>query len=129
MTGTVSGTATVLFTDLVGSTELMVRLGDTAFDALRDEHFRRLERAVASCRGVQVKNTGDGILATFSSAVDALAAGVAVQQATERHARAAEVPCSVRLPGADLDPDGRLAGHHRRRHPQLDGAPDRQATP
>jgi class 3 adenylate cyclase len=93
----VSGTATVLFTDLVGSTELMVALGDTAFDGLRGDHFRRLERAVVSCRGVQVKNTGDGILATFSSAVDALAAGVAVQQATERHARTAATPFSVRV--------------------------------
>ncbi|MGH8972787.1 MAG: ATP-binding protein, partial [Acidimicrobiia bacterium] len=95
--GPSSGTATVLFTDLVGSTELMARLGDVAFDALRGEHFDRLREAVTACRGQEIKNTGDGILATFTSAVDALAAAVAAQQATDRQARSAEVPVSIRV--------------------------------
>jgi class 3 adenylate cyclase/tetratricopeptide (TPR) repeat protein len=87
----------VLFTDLVGSTELMARLGDAAFDRLRGEHFDRLRGAVTACRGHEIKNTGDGILATFTSAVDALAAAVAAQQATGRQARAADVPVSIRV--------------------------------
>ncbi len=94
MTG---GMACVLFTDLVGSTELMARLGDTAFDDLRDEHFTRLRSAVEAHHGGLVKNTGDGILATFGSAVDALAAAVAVQQATEAHGRGAGVPLELRV--------------------------------
>ncbi|MGH8973161.1 MAG: AAA family ATPase [Acidimicrobiia bacterium] len=92
-----SGTATVLFTDLVGSTELMARLGDTVFDDLRSEHFDRLRRAMAACGGHEVKNTGDGLLVTFSSAVDALAAAVAAQQATDRHSRSGPAPVAIRV--------------------------------
>ena len=87
----------VLFTDLVGSTELMARLGDTAFDGFRSEHFAALREAVATCGGVEVKTTGDGILATFTSAVDALAAAVAAQQATDRQSRAVELPLEIRV--------------------------------
>ncbi len=89
--------ACVLFTDLVGSTELMARLGDAAFDRLRDEHFRLVAQSVAARGGTAVKNTGDGILATFGSAGDALAAAVAIQQATERQGRDSGVPLAVRV--------------------------------
>ncbi|HEY3238797.1 MAG TPA: adenylate/guanylate cyclase domain-containing protein, partial [Acidimicrobiia bacterium] len=92
-----SGTATVLFTDLVGSTELMSRLGDVAFDRLRSEHFARMREAVTAAGGDEIKNTGDGILATFASAVDALAAAVAAQQATDRHAHSVDFPLSIRV--------------------------------
>jgi class 3 adenylate cyclase len=90
-------TATILLTDLVGSTALMADLGDTAFDRLREEHFARLRKAVTTRGGQELKNTGDGILATFASAVDALAAAEAAQQATEIHARSAGVPLSIRV--------------------------------
>jgi class 3 adenylate cyclase/DNA polymerase III delta prime subunit len=92
-----SGVACVLFTDLVGSTELMSRLGDAGFDTLRAEHFTGLRQALADAGGTVVKTTGDGLLATFASAVDALSAAVAVQQATDRHGRRAEVPLSIRV--------------------------------
>src|SRR5256885_6521958 len=92
-----SGTATVLFTDLVGSTGLMASLGDVAFDRLRGEHFARLREAVAAHGGTEVKNPGDGILATFASAVQALAAAVAMQQAAERQARSTGVPLAIRV--------------------------------
>jgi class 3 adenylate cyclase/tetratricopeptide (TPR) repeat protein len=92
-----SSVAAVLFTDLVGSTELMARLGDAAFDALRGKHFACLGTVVKSHGGVEVKNTGDGILATFTSAVDALATAVAAQQAVDRQARADEVPVAMRV--------------------------------
>jgi class 3 adenylate cyclase len=88
---------TVLFTDLVGSTELMTRLGDLVYDQLRGEHFTRLREAVVACDGVEVKNTGDGLLARFGAAADAVRAAVAIQQATERHARTAGVALSVRV--------------------------------
>jgi class 3 adenylate cyclase/tetratricopeptide (TPR) repeat protein len=89
--------ACVLFTDLVGSTELMARLGDAAFDQLRDGHFMLVRQALVSRGGTAVKNTGDGILATFASAADALAAAVAIQQVTERQGRDSGVPLAVRV--------------------------------
>ena len=89
--------ACVLFTDLVGSTELMARLGDVAFDHLRNEHFSGLRQAISRRGGSEIKNTGDGILVTFPSAAEALAAAVAAQQATEAHARRAEVTLQLRV--------------------------------
>ena len=82
-----SGVLAVLFTDLVGSTDLMVRLGDAAFDELRRDHFARLREVVAAHEGSEVKTTGDGIMATFPSAVSALAAAVAAQETTDHPIR------------------------------------------
>jgi class 3 adenylate cyclase len=73
-------TATVLFTDLVGSTELRGRLGDDAAEELRRAHDRLLTEAVEGNGGRVVKGLGDGIMATFTGAADAVAAAVAVQQ-------------------------------------------------
>jgi class 3 adenylate cyclase len=92
-----SGVACVLFTDLVGSTELMTQLGDARFDAVRTEHFACLRQALAAVGGTEVKTTGDGLLATFASASEGLAGAVAVQQTTDRQARRAGVPLSIRV--------------------------------
>jgi class 3 adenylate cyclase len=57
--------ATVLFTDIVASTEQLSASGDDAWGRTLDEHDRTMERLVAGYRGRVVKSTGDGILATF----------------------------------------------------------------
>jgi class 3 adenylate cyclase len=57
--------ATVLFTDIVASTEQLAASGDDAWGRTLDEHDRTMERLVASYRGRVVKSTGDGILAMF----------------------------------------------------------------
>jgi class 3 adenylate cyclase len=57
--------ATVLFTDIVGSTERAASLGDRAWRALLDEHDAEIARHVERYDGVLVKHTGDGALATF----------------------------------------------------------------
>lgn len=53
----------VLFSDLVGSTDLLARLGEAAFDQFRRHHLQVLWTAVAEHAGRQIKTTGDGILA------------------------------------------------------------------
>jgi class 3 adenylate cyclase/tetratricopeptide (TPR) repeat protein len=78
-----SSTVTLLFTDLVGSTQLHERLGDEAADVLRRRHFQLLSDAVAGAGGREVKRTGDGVMAVFPSAVDAVSCAVAIQQAVE----------------------------------------------
>ncbi|MGB2940068.1 MAG: AAA family ATPase [Candidatus Dormiibacterota bacterium] len=83
MTG--PGTVTMLFTDLVGSTEMLDRLGDDLAEQLRRAHFRLLRGAVASRGGQEVKNLGDGLMVIFPSAVDAIACAVGMQQAVARH--------------------------------------------
>lgn len=77
----------VLFTDLVGSTELRVRLGEERANTLRREHDRLLGDVVTSHGGAVVKGLGDGIMATFVSAADAVSAAVAIEQAVEKHGR------------------------------------------
>jgi class 3 adenylate cyclase/DNA-binding SARP family transcriptional activator len=72
---------TVLFTDIVGSTNLLNRLGDDAADALRRSHFALLRRAIAEHRGREVKSLGDGLMVAFGSARDAIDCAAAMQQA------------------------------------------------
>jgi predicted ATPase/class 3 adenylate cyclase len=92
-------TATILFTDLVGSTELRGRLGEEAADDLRRRHDQLLAQAVETNNGRVVKGLGDGIMASFAGASDAVAAAVAIQQAVDRLNRSgkAPVPVAVRV--------------------------------
>lgn len=64
--------STVLFTDIVGSTERASQLGDDAWTAKLGAHNRIVERQVAAARGKVVKFTGDGALATFDGPVRAI---------------------------------------------------------
>jgi pimeloyl-ACP methyl ester carboxylesterase/class 3 adenylate cyclase len=56
---------TVLFLDLVGSTERAVSLGDRAWRELLDAHYRVVRQELDRMRGVEVDTAGDGLLATF----------------------------------------------------------------
>lgn len=75
-----TGTVSVLFTDIVGSTELLGRLGERDYDDVRRRHFTALRKALADHDGTEVKNTGDGLMAVFRSAVDAVDCAVAMQR-------------------------------------------------
>src|SRR5215813_6575305 len=93
-----TGTATILFTDLIGSTTQRTQLGEEAAEALRRAYDHLLADAVAAHHGTVAKSVGDGIMATFPGAADAVAAAVAIQQAADNHnRRASAVPLSVRV--------------------------------
>ncbi len=62
----------VLFTDLVGSTELTSALSPDAADELLRDHFAALRRAIVSSGGTEVKNLGDGLMVVFLSSSAAL---------------------------------------------------------
>ena len=64
--------STVLFTDIVGSTERATALGDQAWTAALGAHNRIIEQQVAAARGRVVKFTGDGALATFDGPARAI---------------------------------------------------------
>ena len=66
--------ATVLFTDIVGSTDRAARAGDARWAELLDDHDRICIRAVQAARGTIVKMTGDGVLATFEGPATAITA-------------------------------------------------------
>ncbi|HXW64982.1 MAG TPA: adenylate/guanylate cyclase domain-containing protein [Burkholderiaceae bacterium] len=57
--------ATVLFTDIVDSTQRATEMGDQSWRRLLDEHDRTAQRVIEKHRGKLIKMTGDGVLATF----------------------------------------------------------------
>jgi class 3 adenylate cyclase len=90
-------TVTLMFTDLVGSTELLSRLGEEDAELLRRDHFGLLRDALVTHNGREVKNVGDGLMIAFDSVSGALACAVTMQQSIERRNRAAVVPLAVRI--------------------------------
>jgi class 3 adenylate cyclase len=64
--------ATVLFTDIVGSTERASELGDSRWREVLDGHERITRRALERFRGTEIKSTGDGFLATFDGPARAI---------------------------------------------------------
>jgi class 3 adenylate cyclase len=77
--------ATVLFTDIVASTEQLAASGDDAWGRTLDEHDRTMDRLVASYRGRVVKSTGDGILATFDGPARAVRCAAEMLDAASQH--------------------------------------------
>ena len=70
--------ATVLFTDIVGSTQEAARLGDSAWRRLLDDHDRRAGETIRHHGGRVIKTTGDGVLAVLDSPSRAVACAVAI---------------------------------------------------
>ena len=71
----------VLFTDIVGSTEHLARVGDRAWRDVLVAHDDRANRAIEEHEGRTVKSTGDGILAIFEGPAQAVRAARAVADA------------------------------------------------
>ena len=88
---------TVLFTDLVGSTELSASLSPEASDDVRRRHFSALRQAIATSGGTEVKNLGDGLMVVFPVASAALVCAVAMQQAVYRDNAKAERSLGLRV--------------------------------
>jgi class 3 adenylate cyclase/tetratricopeptide (TPR) repeat protein len=93
-----TGTATILFTDLVGSTTLRTQLGEERAEVHRQAHHQLLAQAIASHGGTIHDNLGDGIMASFAGASDAVSGAVAIQQAiTADGKRAGRTPVGIRI--------------------------------
>ncbi len=83
-------TSTVLFTDIVSSTEQAARLGHRHWTKLLDSHDAMVRGALRRYRGVEVKTIGDGFLATFDSTTRS------VRAATEIVGEASTIGLEVR---------------------------------
>jgi class 3 adenylate cyclase len=92
-----SGLVTILFTDVEGSTALTQRLGDARARDLLRQHERMVREALKSHGGSELKTTGDGFMASFSSATRALESAIAMQRAFAAHNESAEEPILVRV--------------------------------
>ena len=102
---------TVLFTDLVGHTEMMQRLGDERGRDVLREHERIVREALAEHSGTEVKTMGDGFMASFGSVTKAVECAIALQRAFAE--RESDEPLSVRVginAGEPIEEDGDLFG-------------------
>ena len=107
------GIRTVLFTDIVGSTELTQRLGDEAAMRVLEIHDSVVRKALGALGGREVKHTGDGIMASFFSAVAAARCAARIHRALAAQGSEA-VPFKVRI--------GAAAGEPVENHQDLFGA-------
>ena len=99
--------ATVLFTDIVSSTELAVRLGDRAWRETLQGFLLVTRRQLALHRGQEVDNAGDGVFATFDAPARAVACGLAM--AREARALGVAIHCGVHT--GEIDTGGaKVAG-------------------
>lgn len=78
-----SGLVTILFTDIAGSTDLTQRLGDAKAQDLVRQHNIIVRRALSTHAGSEIKHTGDGIMASFSSTTQALECALDIQRAVQ----------------------------------------------
>ena len=75
--------ATVLFTDIVGSTELASRLGDSGWRALLERHHATVRRELSRFQGRELDTAGDGFFATFDGPARAVHAAAAIIDALQ----------------------------------------------
>ncbi len=117
------GVRTILFTDIVGHTEMMRRLGDKAGRDVLRQHEVLTREVLKAHGGDEVKTMGDGFMASFSSVTGAVECAVALQRAFDERNRgggragrgedAPAEPLSVRVglnagePIEEAGPDGR----------------------
>jgi class 3 adenylate cyclase len=73
--------ATVMFTDIVGSTAKAAELGDHGWLALLGEHNEKIRAQLGRFRGREVDTAGDGFLATFDGPIRAVRCAMAVRDA------------------------------------------------
>jgi class 3 adenylate cyclase len=92
-----SGTVTFLFSDIEGSSDLVRRVGDDVFAAIRRDHRRLLRETFAVHGGREVDTAGDGFFVAFDSARSAVAAAVGVQLALATFAWPADAEVLVRI--------------------------------
>jgi class 3 adenylate cyclase len=75
--------ATVLFTDIVGSTERAADLGDHQWSAMLDAHHARIRALLGRFRGREIDTAGDGFLATFDGPIRAVRCALAATEAVQ----------------------------------------------
>jgi class 3 adenylate cyclase len=109
-----SGLRAVMFTDLVGSTEMTARLGDSAALELVRAHDALVRRGLEAFGGREIKHTGDGIMASFDNVANAVRAAADIQRRFAAYNADASETLSVRI-GVD-------AGEPVENHNDLFGA-------
>jgi class 3 adenylate cyclase len=108
-----SGFRAILFTDLVGHTAMMHRLGDEKGRAVLREHEVVTRDVLKLHGGSEVKTMGDGFMASFPSVTRGVECAIALQRAFDERNRSASEPLHVRVglnAGEPIEEDGDLFG-------------------
>jgi class 3 adenylate cyclase len=92
-----SAVRAVLFTDLCDSTKQTQELGDEAFMGLLHVHDEIVRQALRQRGGREVKHTGDGIMASFTSVSSSVESGIDIQRSLRDRNAEAEHPIHVRI--------------------------------
>jgi class 3 adenylate cyclase len=87
----------IMFTDMVGSTEMTARLGDAMAVELLRAHDAIIRRNLERHGGSEVKHLGDGIMASFDDAPSSVACALEVQEDLATYNRTSETPIRVRI--------------------------------
>jgi class 3 adenylate cyclase len=74
---------TLLFTDIVGSTQHAERLGDQKWHALLDEQRKKIRAEISRCHGAEIDTAGDGFFVRFDSPAEALECAIAAREAVK----------------------------------------------
>ncbi|HEY1382581.1 MAG TPA: nickel-binding protein [Dongiaceae bacterium] len=91
------GHRAILFTDIVGSTEMTARLGDRLATEMVRAHDSIVHRCLAACDGREVKHTGDGIMASLPDSARGIDCAIRIQREFQRYNREAQEPIHVRI--------------------------------
>jgi len=95
---TATGPVTVMFTDMVGSTALTQTMGDAVAQQVVRAHNRIVRQALAAFSGKEVKHTGDGIMASFSTTSNSVEAAIDMQTNTEKHNKSnPDLPLKIKI--------------------------------
>ena len=87
----------IMFTDMVGSTEMTTQLGDTMAVELLRAHDAIIRRCLEQYNGAEVKHLGDGIMASFDDVPAAVASAIKIQEEFESYNNNSETPIRVRI--------------------------------
>ncbi len=87
----------IMFTDMVGSTEMTTRLGDTMAMELLKAHDAIIRRSLEQHGGSEVKHLGDGIMASFGDVPASVACAVKIQEEFVSFNKKGEIPIRVRI--------------------------------
>ncbi len=92
------GVIVIMFTDLVGSTQMTQQHGDLGAQGVVRAHNAIVRNALAQYHGEEVKHTGDGIMASFANAPNAVRATIDIQREIAKHNSAnPDLPVRVRI--------------------------------
>ena len=95
--GSGSSTIAVMFTDIVGSTNMTQTHGDAAAQEVVRRHNRIVRAALTSYSGREVKHTGDGIMASFANVANAVEAGIFIQRKVNAENVGSKIPLGLKI--------------------------------